>query len=150
VTKEWKAHATDGWGIGRFYDPTVMVGMGETDPQVTLARAGRRSAASGAGGEHLVAEEWLARTMPHGLEGHNSGFGGSKALGLSDRGDSGCRRYSRITRGRRRLLSWNTGSKHANALPRPVCCDDLRRRKLDDRRLMAVGTADRVIDERFV
>src|SRR5215468_1422333 len=78
---KWEnVHATDGQGPRDFRDSTVIVGMGETDPQVALDRAGRRSAASGAGGEHLAAGRkrlCVGRAIQHRLERDSSDFSGS-------------------------------------------------------------------------
>src|SRR6516162_16914 len=81
---KWEnAHAADGQGPRGFHDSTVIVGMGETDPQVALDRAGGRSAASGAGGEHLAAGRkrlCVGRALQHRLERDSSDFSGSTVL----------------------------------------------------------------------
>src|SRR5262249_35617048 len=84
---KWEnVHATDGQGPRDFRDSTVIVGMGETDPQVALDRAGRRSAASGAGGEHLAAGRkrlCVGRAIQHRLERDSSDFSGSTVPAVS-------------------------------------------------------------------
>src|SRR5262252_3819431 len=85
---KWEnVHATDGQGPRDFPDSTVIVGMGETDPQVALDRAGRRSAASGAGGEHLAARRKrlrVGRAIQHRLERDSSDFSGLAVLAGSE------------------------------------------------------------------